>query len=358
MSPSLFCKLALGALAVPSAVFAIPAPATFDRQVPGETTSVNTRAGPIKILIGNDDGWAEGNIRQLYADAQQAGHDVVLSAGAKNGSGSSSLNIAFGKVSGAEYGTIPDGAPQAGFNQTDPRLNYFNGTPVAAIDNGFNVLTKKFWGGAKPDLVLSGPNVGSNLGAITLFSGTVGVANYAVKHQSVPAIAFSGGDETRIPYTALQPGDVSHVYSQLAMTITNQVISSTPFLPAGVSLNVNFPKTSANCAKAEDFKFVFTTIYPLVPTIGCTESVRTPTEADVIASNACLVSISAMGSHKLDVDTAKQTTVFNKLSPILSCADVKDHILSSILPLGTVLGRRHDLEDGVAGTVEGIVDTL
>ncbi|KAG8894305.1 hypothetical protein FRC00_009148, partial [Tulasnella sp. 408] len=160
MAPSLFCKLALGALAIPSATFAIPAPATFGGRIPGETAAVNTRAPSIKILIGNDDGWAEANVRQLYADAQQAGNDVVLSAGAKNGSGSSSLNIAFGPVQDAEYDSIPDGAPQAGFNQTDPRLNYFNGTPVAAIDYGLKELTKKFWGGAKPDIVLSGPNVG------------------------------------------------------------------------------------------------------------------------------------------------------------------------------------------------------
>ncbi|KAG8894530.1 hypothetical protein FRC00_008819 [Tulasnella sp. 408] len=269
---------------------------------------------------------------------------VVLSAGAKNGSGSSSLNIAFGTVKDALYGAIPNGAPQAGFNQTDPRLNYFNGTPVAAIENGFKELTKKFWGGAKPDIVLSGPNVG-------------GVASFAAG-QGVPAIAFSSGDDTRVPFTALQPGDAPHLYSQLAMTITKQVTASAPFLPNDVLLNVNFPEKSAKCSKAEDFKFVFTTVYPLAKTIGCTESVRTPAEADVINSGECLVSISAMGSNKFDVDTTKQTTVFNKLAPILSCADVKDHILSAILPLGTVLGRRGDLEDGVAGTVEGIVDTL
>ncbi|KAG8921428.1 hypothetical protein FRC01_000255 [Tulasnella sp. 417] len=357
MSPSLFFKLALGALAVPSAVFAIPTPAPIDRRVIGETSPIGARAPSLKILIGNDDGWAEGNIRQLYDDTRKAGHNVALSAGAKNGSGSSSLNIAFGTVTDSLYNTIPRGAPQAGFNQTDPRLNYFNGTPVAAIANGFKELPNKFWGGAKPDIVLSGPNVGSNLGAITLFSGTVGVASFAAG-QGVPAIAFSAGDDTRVPFTALQAGDAAHVYSQLAMTITNRVTSSTPFLPEDVLLNVNFPKTSAQCSKPEDFKFVFTTVYPLAKTIGCTESVRTPAEADVIAAGACLVSISAMGSNKFDVDTAKQTTVFNKLSPILSCADVKDHILSAILPLGTVLGRRDELEDGVAGTVQGAVDTL
>ncbi|KAG8944407.1 hypothetical protein FRC04_001987 [Tulasnella sp. 424] len=370
MSPSLFCTLALGALVIPSTILAIPAPATFDSHVTGNAAavverSVKVRASAIKILVGNDDGWAEANVRQLYADAQQAGNDAVLCAGAKDGSGSSSLDIAFpGTVSGAEYGSIPDGAPQAGFNQTDPRLNYFNGTPVAAIKYGIEELTKKFWNGAKPDIVLSGPNVGSNLGAITLASGTVGVATYAVG-QGVPAIAFSGGNDERQPWTALQPGDVSHLYSQLAMTITKQVTSSAPFLPKGVSLNVNFPKPSANCSKAEDFKYVHTTIYPLVPAIQCNGSVngsaksfKTPAEADVIASGECLVSISAMGSSKFDVDEATQTTVINKLKPILSCADVKDHILYAIFPLDTKLGRRDDLEGGVVEAVKDSVDSV
>ncbi|KAG8944412.1 hypothetical protein FRC04_001992 [Tulasnella sp. 424] len=335
MSPSLLCTLALGALAIPSTVLAIPAPTTFDRLITENAAAVvdpSFKAGapPIKILVGNDDGWAEANIRQLYADAKKAGN-VVLSAPAKNGSGSSSLNFLYGPVFGAEYDSIPDGAPESGFNQTDPRLNYANGTPVAAIAHGFKELTTKFWGGDKPDIVLSGPNVGFNLGVQTLFSGTVGVANFAVK-QGVPAIAFSGGDDERRPWTALQKGDVAHLYSQLAMTITDQVTSSVPFLPEGVSLNVNFPKLSANCLKAEDFKFVHTTIYPFVPTIQCTGSVKAPDEADVIASGACLVSISVMGSHKLDVGQATQTTVFNKLEPILSCADIKNNV---IVPLGT-----------------------
>ncbi|KAG8894304.1 hypothetical protein FRC00_009147 [Tulasnella sp. 408] len=322
MSPSLFWKLAFGVLAIPSAVLAIPAPITFERRVPGENASVHTRDGSISILIGNDDGWAEANVRQLYADAQQAGNDVVLSAGAKDGSGSSSVKWSFGKVKNAEYGSVEDGAPEAGFNKTDPRLNYFNGTPVAAIDYGSKELTKKFWGGAKPDIVLSGPNVG-------------GVANYAVK-QGVPAIAFSAGDKERRPWTALQPGDVSHLYSRLAMAITKQVTSSAPFLPKGVSLNVNFPKLSANCSSASDFKYVFTTIYPHASAIKCNGKIKTPAEADVIASGACLVSISAMGSNKFDVDKATQTMVLNKLKPILSCADVENHSLYAIFQLDTL----------------------
>lgn len=127
-----------------------------------------------------------------------------------------------------EFGSVPSGAPGIGFNASDgklrnshmsPRtlilgdvtahLNYVNSYPVtyASIDNGIwfplnmvltlgppstvlmyvsligivpiratltirQTLGPKFFGGA-PDIVSTGPNVGSNLGFVTLFSGTV-----------------------------------------------------------------------------------------------------------------------------------------------------------------------------------------
>lgn len=33
-------------------------------------------ARSVKVLQGNDDGWAEANIRQLYYDLQSMGYDV------------------------------------------------------------------------------------------------------------------------------------------------------------------------------------------------------------------------------------------------------------------------------------------
>lgn len=33
-------------------------------------------SGATKILMGNDDGWAEANIRQLYSDLAAVGYDV------------------------------------------------------------------------------------------------------------------------------------------------------------------------------------------------------------------------------------------------------------------------------------------
>ena len=60
-----------------------------------------------------------------------------------------------------------------------------DGTPVDCTFFAFSKLIKN-----KPDLVISGINLGPNLGSDTLYSGTVGAALYAAK-QNVPAIAIS-----------------------------------------------------------------------------------------------------------------------------------------------------------------------
>ena len=48
----------------------------------------------VKILLSNDDGWAEVNIRAFYDALTASSHSVVISAPAQNKSGS-------GKSSGA-----------------------------------------------------------------------------------------------------------------------------------------------------------------------------------------------------------------------------------------------------------------
>ena len=70
-------------------------------------------------------------------------------------------------------------------------FHYVAGTPVMAALYGIDVAGSKRWGRA-PDLVLSGPNEGQNLGSIILSSGTVGNAQYAAL-RGIPAIALSAG---------------------------------------------------------------------------------------------------------------------------------------------------------------------
>jgi 5'-nucleotidase len=74
-------------------------------------------------------------------------------------------------LTAGDFNLIPAGSPGIGSNASDPRLNYVDSFPVTAVKRGIE-LAPSLLDGA-PELVVSGPNVGSNLGLITLFSGTM-----------------------------------------------------------------------------------------------------------------------------------------------------------------------------------------
>ncbi len=70
-----------------------------------------------------------------------------------------------------DFDLIPAHSPGIGFNASDPRLNYVDSFPVTAVKHGIK-LAPSLLGGA-PELIVAGPNVGSNLGLVTLISGTM-----------------------------------------------------------------------------------------------------------------------------------------------------------------------------------------
>lgn len=74
-------------------------------------------------------------------------------------------------LSAGEFNSIPAFSPGTGFNASDTRLNYVDSFPVTAIKNGIELAPKLL--GGPPELVISGPNVGSNLGLVTQISGTM-----------------------------------------------------------------------------------------------------------------------------------------------------------------------------------------
>ncbi len=101
-----------------------------------------------------------------------------------------------------------------------------NGTPVDNVKMGKHLFLNRF-----PDLVVSGINHGSNAAINVIYSGTVAAALEAAI-DNIPAIGFSvneyGNDI-----------DMTHVDNYL-LKITRKVLHEG--LPAGVALNVNFPK--------------------------------------------------------------------------------------------------------------------
>ncbi|KAK0704517.1 survival protein sure-likephosphatase/nucleotidase-like protein [Lasiosphaeris hirsuta] len=283
-------------------------------------------AHAVRIIQSNDDGWAELYVRSFHDALVASGHDVVLSAPAENRSGSSSLDVEpRPRTAACQYASCPAASGQPlGRNATSPRLHWVNSFPVTAMRYGIDTLAPPFWGGAGPDLAVSGPNVGSNLFLQVPFSGTVGTAVYAVAAAGIPAIAFSGASDGTLPWDTVPVPARSAVYAELAARLTNAVIAGgKPYLPPNVWLNVNFPEITPQCGSAGKFKWVLSRINPGLfspaDVLHCGGS-RLPTETDVMKAGGCYVSVSVGdATDKSTAPAARQADVLKRLGSLLSC---------------------------------------
>jgi hypothetical protein len=82
-------------------------------------------ASAFNIVVSNDDGWAEQNVRTFVKTLTTAGFGAVLSSPAENQSGTSSSDTPPKTVgsSGCQFGSCPVGSPATGFNASDTRFN-------------------------------------------------------------------------------------------------------------------------------------------------------------------------------------------------------------------------------------------
>ena len=201
-------------------------------------------ASAMRILVTNDDGFESANLQALFVALKAAGHDVIMSAPLFNQSGASAqvgtpLNSPI-STSRSPGGRIPAFSPGSGPTGIAADQYYVNSTPAAAAVFGVLVPAQLKWG-APPDLVISGPNIGTNLGAVTPHSGTVG-AVVTMLNRGIPAIAVSGST-----------GDP--VIASLLAEITLRVVASIydngkVKLPRGIGLNVNVPALDVRRAAA------------------------------------------------------------------------------------------------------------
>ncbi|KAF2211342.1 hypothetical protein CERZMDRAFT_43394 [Cercospora zeae-maydis SCOH1-5] len=280
----------------------------------------------INILQSNDDGWAERNIRSAFTALTAAGFASIISAPAENQSGTSSRDAEPEDLGsqGCQFQSCPPNSPAIGRNASEPRFNYVNSFPVTSTRYGIQVLSQEFFGGP-PDLAVTGPNVGSNLGIVTRISGTVGAAVEAIK-LGIPAIAFSGSSGRQTAWDVEDVEDYVRVYAALVVNVTEALTGSgkRPFLPEGAWLNVNFPRVDDECQAPEDFKFVLSRIYPKAPFVG-KDDVETcgsrtlPVERKVVNTAGCYVSISVGEENKTTAGPRAQAFVLERLRPFLSC---------------------------------------
>ncbi|MCJ1234146.1 hypothetical protein MMC14_002104 [Varicellaria rhodocarpa] len=278
------------------------------------------------VILSNDDGWAEINIRTFYNALTCAGHSVVLSAPAENESGTGSLDFPAKPLTRAcEFNSCPSGSPAEGYNASMPRFNYVNSYPVTAMRYGIQTLSPTFFGAATPDIAVAGFNVGANLGLAALGSGTVGAATAAAK-EGIPAIAFSGTTGVQTAWTAPLETYMT-VYATLSATITQALVATgKPYLPTNTWLNVNYPAVNGStCASAADFKFVLSRINAALPgaapDVQTCGSTRLPTETTVVSTKGgCYASVSVgVATTKVDASAAQQGVVLGKLKGMLAC---------------------------------------
>ncbi|KAJ3483053.1 hypothetical protein NLI96_g6573 [Meripilus lineatus] len=274
-----------------------------------------------KILVTNDDGWAVAQIRAQFNALESAGYDVC-----RTGSSSAPPTTL---TTPCEFNTCPTGSPPEGADANDPRLNYVNSFPVDSVRFGIQTLSPQLFG-SRPDFIVSGPNVGNNLGTGVRGSGTVGAACEAAL-ENLPSIAFSGASTSHVSFTTLQTDPTSSatvaalLYSQLTVQLVNALLRTTltPTLPSGITLNVNYPRTSLRgCTSISNYAFVFTRLVvdnsaTDVETCGST---RLPDESTVVGAG-CFASVTVINATtKMDVSATVQGQVLSRFpSTFFSC---------------------------------------
>ncbi|KAL5480414.1 hypothetical protein ACEPAI_1684 [Sanghuangporus weigelae] len=304
-------------------------------------TQVRAQPTGTKVVLSNDDGWATANIRALYTALTDEGYNVVLSAPAENKSGSGSLDLPplLPVIGGCEFDSCPAGSPPTGYNVSDPRLNYVNSFPATSTRLGITDFGPAFFDGGKPDIVVTGPNAGTNLGIINELSGTVGAATIAAFNFGIPAVAISGVYDTQASYTTLSETSDSTtaatVYAELSTDLLAALLApgfseSNPILPHKTILNVNYPDPSnsdGRCTSSGNFQFVLTRAVGAIPLLTPADvstcgSTRLPTESDIVwRTDGCFASVTVLDAvTKLDVGADTQQAVLDRLNGFLSCS--------------------------------------
>ena len=205
--------------------------------------AISLSAAPVAaldVLLTNDDGFSAVGIQTMKAALVAAGHDVTMVAPFGERSGSSAA-INFTPVTPVQVGVQDFGLIALDEVIGDDRQP-LPATPATCVLFGLSVTL----GGVAPDLIVSGTNVGANVGTATAFSGTVGATTAGIAG-GVPAIAFSS-DPPDVPEE--DPAFAAH-YANVAAFAVELIahleskpgaLSNEPaLLPPGLGLNVNYP---------------------------------------------------------------------------------------------------------------------
>ena len=162
----------------------------------------------VNILLTNDDGYKASGINELF-DALSTEHNVFLIAPQENCSGMSAA-ISLRK--------------EIKVDEISKNIFSVSGTPADCSYLGLlSVIPEQI------DMIVSGINLGANLGEDVFYSGTVGAAIAGRRLNYVP-VAFS--------VAAFNPKNLRFI-SEQSLLITNQISKLPP--DQNLLVNVNFP---------------------------------------------------------------------------------------------------------------------
>jgi len=200
-------------------------------------TAFSASSWSLNIVLTNDDSYATDNVQIAFEKLKAAGHDVILSAPCLGQSGKGgSINF----LAGVNVERVASDQYCVGDKDTSlASEDFVSGTPVMAALYGIDILAKSKWGNY-PDLVVSGPNEGNNLGYITNNSGTIGAANMAIA-RNIPTIAISADSEDEATANL-----VVDVLINVIDELVEQQTEGEALLPNFTGLNINTPQDMAN----------------------------------------------------------------------------------------------------------------
>lgn len=142
---------------------------------------------PFEVLVTNDDGYQAAGIDALVEGLYGLPNTVVrVVAPLANQSGAGDATTPPPYVTSGVPGTTLSGREATAVASNDPADAAGSGSPADSVIYGLNVLHYT------PEVVMSGMNIGQNMGPATALSGTVGAARTA-RRSGVPAIATSQG---------------------------------------------------------------------------------------------------------------------------------------------------------------------
>lgn len=212
------------------------------------------------IILTNDDGFASTNIRSTFRALTDAGHNVLLVAPVSQRSGwSGKFDVPPTKElqTDGDFKYRTKGEPSWGHEDDNKNIWYFNGTPASSVAFALNYVIPKYFNGSdnkdksfdNVDLVVAGPNEGTNLSpGYFSISGTVGATTSAV-YRGIPAIAFSGSNGNNSFFKDSldeDPLEPSNIYAKKVVEFVTQLFElqgdNEKSLPLGTGINVNFPK--------------------------------------------------------------------------------------------------------------------